>query len=353
MIDKNYCMSHYLAFRFIKDEEINFYNNLSHSVFKPHKDNEILSIKNTDDMDKIIREKIEEFFIPNKTAILLSGGIDSAILASYLPKGTKAYTFKCIADGAIDETAQAKKYCNLYGLEQEVIEMHWADFEKLTPEILKADGVPFHSIEVQLLKAARHAKSQGIERFIIGESADLIFGGMDKLISKDWNFDDFYHRYNFVEPSSALKNYVSVKDVYEKYRLPNSKIDFLTFMDEIFSIESSSSYMHAFKMAGIEYLDPYSLMKMANPLDLNRIRNGEPKYLVRELFAKRYPNIEIPNKIPMPRATEQWLKDYKVSRLEFIENCTENMTGDQKWLCWCLEQFLNLYEPAKEIANAG
>lgn len=344
MTDKLYCMSHYLAFRFIKDENINFFDGLSHTVFKPRDEKEITPVSTIDEMDSIIRAKINEFYVPNKTAILLSGGIDSAILASYLPEGTKAYTFKCIANGAIDETAQARKYCDAYKLDHEIIEMHWSDFEELTPEILKADGVPFHSIEVQLLKAAKYAKSQGIERFIIGESADLIFGGMDKLIGRDWNFEEFYNRYNFVEPSKALKNPISVRDVYEKYRLPNDKIDFLTFMDEIFSIESSTSYMHAFKIAGIEYLDPYTFMKMAFPLDLNRIRNGEPKYMVRELFAKRYPNIEIPTKIPMPRATNQWLENYKPTRPEFVENCAENMTGDQKWLCWCLEQFLNMHD---------
>ncbi|WP_261517964.1 asparagine synthase-related protein [Campylobacter lanienae] len=344
MIDKLYCMSHYLAFRFIKDENINFFDGLSHTVFKPRDEKEITPVSTIDEMDSIIRAKINEFYAPNKTAILLSGGIDSAILASYLPEGTKAYTFHCLAPNAIDERVQARKYCDIYQLDHEIVEMHWSDFEELTPEILKADGVPFHSIEVQLLKAAKYAKSQGIERFIIGESADLIFGGMDKLIGKDWNFEDFYNRYNFVEPSKALKNPISVKDVYEKYRLPNDKIDFLTFMDEIFSIESSTSYMHAFKIAGIEYLDPYTYTKMALPLDLNRVRNGEPKYMVRELFAKRYPNIKIPTKIPMPRAMNQWLKDYKTTRPEFIENCTENMTGDQKWLCWCLEQFLNMHD---------
>ena len=66
--------------------------------------------------------------------------------------------------------------------------------------------------------------------------------------------------------------------------------------------------------------------------------------MIRELFARKYPNIPVPNKIPMPRATDQWLKNYKPERKEFIENCTENMTGDQKWLIWCLEQFLNTYE---------
>ena len=351
MINKEYCMSHFLAFRFIKDEGINFYDGLSHTVFKPRDEKEVTPVYTTDDMDRIIREKINEFYIPGKTAILLSGGMDSAILASYLPKGTKAYTFHCVADGAIDERAQAKKYCDAYGLDQEIIEMNWSDFEELTPEILQKDGVPFHSIEVQLLKAAKHAKAQGIERIIIGDAADYIFGGMDRILSKDWAFDEFYNRFNYINPEEVLKDGQSVRDVYEPYRIGNDSIDFQKMMTDVMDIESDTSYMHAFVNAGIEYLDPYSYMKMAEPLELNRVRNGEPKYMIRGLFTKRYPDIPIPTKIPMPRATTQWLKDYKVSRPEFIPNCTENMTGDQKWLCWCLEQFLNVHEPVKEVAN--
>ncbi len=351
MIDKNKCMSHYLAFRFIKDENLNFYDGLKHNVYKGHSEEEITPIKTIDDIEKVIQNKIQEFYIPNKTAILLSGGMDSAILASYVPKGTKAYTFKCIADGAIDETSQAKKYCDKYGLNQEIIEMNWSDFEELTPEILKADGVPFHSIEVQLLNAAKYAKSQGIERIIIGDSADYVYGGMDKLLTSDWNTEAFIKRYNYIEPSEALVDYVDVKDEYNKYKREDNTIDVWKLMNEDMLLESLNSYTNAFSIAGIEYLDPYSYTKMAEPLDLNRVRYGEPKYMIRELFAKRYPEIPIPTKIPMPRATTQWLKDYKTTRPEFIENCTENMTGDQKWLCWCLEQFLNMHEPIKEAAD--
>ncbi|ARR01158.1 MULTISPECIES: asparagine synthase-related protein [Campylobacter] len=344
MTDKLYCMSHYLAFRFIKDENINFFDGLNHTVFKPRDEKEITPVSTIDEMDRIIKDKISEFYVPNKTAILLSGGIDSAILASYLPKGTKAYTFKCIAPNAIDETAQAKKYCDIYGLDHEIIEMNWSDFEELTPEILKADGVPFHSIEVQLLKAAKHAKSQGIEKIIYGDAADYVFGGMDKILSKTWKFDEFVERYNSIEPSKVLKNSISVKEIYEPYRKSLDLIDFQAFLKDYMDIESYTSYMHAFELGGVEYLDPYSFMKMARPLNLNRVRNGEPKYMVRELFAKRYPNIETPTKIPMPRAMNQWLKEYIPTRSEFIENCAQDMTGDQKWLCWCLEQFLNMHD---------
>lgn len=344
MINKEYCMSHYLAFRFIADENINFFDGLKHEIYKGHSSNEIVNVETIQDMDKVISEKIKEFYIPNKTAVLLSGGMDSAILASYMPKGTKAYTFHCVAEGAIDERAQAKKYCDIYNLDHEIIDMNWSDFEELTPEILKADGVPFHSIEVQLLKAAKHAKSQGIEKIIIGDSADYVFGGMDKLLTSDWNAEAFIKRYNYIEPSEVLKNPVDVRPEYNKYKKSDNTIDVWKLMNEDMLLESLNSYTNAFKIAGIEYLDPYSYMKMAEPLDLNRIRNGEPKYMVRELFAKRYPNLEIPTKIPMPRATNQWLKDFRVSRPEFIQDCTEKMTGDQKWLCWCLEQFLNLHD---------
>lgn len=351
MIDKIYCMSHYLAFRFIKDENINFYEGLHHNIYKGHDKNEISYVKTIQDIEDVIKRKIKEFYIPNKTAILLSGGIDSAILASYLPKGTKAYTFKCIAEGAIDETPQAQKYCDINGLDHEIIPMYWSDFEELTPEILRADGVPFHSIEVQLLKATKYAKSQGIERIIIGDSADYVYGGMDKLLTSDWNIEAFIKRYNYIEPSEALVDYVDIKDEYNKYKREDNTIDVWKLMYEDMLLESLNSYTNAFNIAGIEYLDPYSYTKMAEPLDLNRVRNGEPKYMIRELFASRYPDIPVPVKIPMPRATEQWLKDYKVSRPEFIPNCTDNMSGDQKWLCWCLEQFLNMHEPLKEVVN--
>lgn len=343
-VDKNYCMSHYLAFRFIEDENINFYGGLKHENYKKDPNKEFIPCSSADDMDSVMRNRVKEFVVPGKTAIFLSGGMDSANVASYLPKGTKAYTFKCMAEGAIDETNQAKKYCEAYGLEQEIIEMRWSDFEELTPELLRYDGVPFHSIEVQLLKACKIAKNAGYEYILTG-GGDVTFGGLARLLSKDWNFDEFVKQYLFLDPAKALKNPSNIMDVFEKYRLDNDRIDFIRFISEVFATEADTSYMHVFKMMGIKTLDPYSSMTLAVPLNLNRIRNGESKYLIRELFKKRYPHIPVPEKIPMPRATEQWLKDYKTTRPEFIENCTENMTGDQKWLCWCLEQFLNMYEP--------
>lgn len=342
---KNFCMSSYLTFRFIKDENINFYPDLKHTVYSPMVPQYVCN--NAQDLDKAILSTIKKEYVPGKSAVFLSGGIDSAIVASYLPAGTKAYTFKCVAKNSIDETAKAAEYARQYDLDHEIIEIHWKDFEQITPILLKENQVPFHSIEVQLYKAAMIAKNQGIEKIFIGESADLLYGGMDKLLSKDWLLEDFIERYTFINPEKVLANPVSMDNIYEQYR-HGDQVDLLRFLAEIFSIESFTSYMHALNLVGINYVDPYAYTMMGENLDLARVRNGEPKYIVRELFKIRYQGFIIPYKIPMPRAMDQWLEDWSgPKRSEFLDGAAQGLTGDQKWMLYCLECFLNIFDKEK------
>ena len=85
---------------------------------------------------------------------------------------------------------------------------------------------------------------------------------------------------------------------------------------------------------------------MAEPLDLKRIRNGEPKYLIRELMSKRYPEIPVPNKNPMTRPVDFYFADWEgPKRREFKENLDmSKFTGNQKWQMWCLERWLDMNE---------
>ena len=346
MTNKNYCMSSYLTFRFIEDENINFFDNIRHKVYKPKERK--YGCSNYLDIEKAIKEIVEKEYIPNKTAILLSGGMDSAVLASYMPKGTKAYTLKCISDNAIDETNRAKKYTEKYGLKHEIIEITWDDYLNLTPKIMKYDGVPMHSIEPQLLKVANISKNIGIEKIFTGASADLVFGGMDKLLSKDWLYNDFIKRYTFVDPNLVLKEPISMENIFLPYK-NGENIDFLQFMQNVSLNELNTSYVNAFNCGNIKYVDPYSYMFMTEPLDLSKVRSGQSKYLIRELFKKRYPEIEIPEKIPLPRSVNDWLKDWEgPKREEFRDDINiSNFTGDQKWLIFCLEWFLNLHDEGK------
>lgn len=346
MKDKDFCLSSYIAFRYIYRDDKDFFDGMHHELIKPVKNR--IGVKTTDDIDNEIQKQFDELYKKyNRIGILLSGGQDSAILASYLKPGSNAYTFSTnLSEVYHEDINRASAYCKKFNLKHHLVDIDFDDYKKFAPIVMKSKCAPVHSIEPQIYKAAMLAKENRDELIIVGESSDLIFGGMDKLLAKDWIFDDFVERYTFLNPELVLNNPVNMRELFEKYRLPNNKIDFLKFMDEVFSIESSSSYMNAFKTAGIDYYDPYAKLIMTEPLDLNRVRNGESKYLIRALFAKKYPEIPIPEKIPMPRPVDEIFKNWEgPTREEFRNDIPmDKLTGNQKWQLWCAELFLNLYE---------
>lgn len=344
MVDKDYCMSSYLALRFVEDENKNFFEGIFHKNIKLPKENEKIVVKTAKDIDNEIK-KVFFQIKGRKKGILLSGGMDSAILASYM-KGCDAYTFRFLGGKyQAAELHRAEYYAKYYNLKLHYVDISWDTVEKYLEPILKKKASPVHSIEPQILQAALQAKGDGIEIMILGESSDGIFGGMDQLLSKDWDFDEFVKRYIFLDPREVLKHPVDIQDIFERYR-KGKKIDFLSFMDEVFDVESSSSYLNAFEVAEMKYIDPYFRLKMGEKLDLKRIRAGESKYLIRELFSMKYPEIEIPEKVPMPRPVDLYFSNWKGPiRKEFKNNLDmKKFTGNQKWQMYCLEQFLNLYD---------
>jgi asparagine synthetase B (glutamine-hydrolysing) len=348
MTDKDFCLSSYISFRYIWKEGKDFYNGLRHENFQPVAENNKVYVKTAEDIYNDIRKQFDQLYAKYENiGILLSGGMDSANLAHFLKPGSHAYTFTSDTGVFNADVERASYYCRKFNLQHHLINISFEDYKHYTPIVMAAKGAPVHSIEPQIFKAAIMAQNDGVELLIVGESADLIFGGMDQLISRDWNFDDFAKRYTFLEPSKVLTTPVDMSELYETYRLPEGKIDYMKFMDEVFSIESSSSYMNAFAAARMPYYDPYARMMMSEPLDMHRVRNGEPKYLVRELFSMIYPELEIPFKIPMPRPVDAIFKEWSgPTRAEFRKDIDMNtLTGNQKWQLWCAELFLDIFEP--------
>lgn len=344
-IDKNYCMSSYMAFRYIEKDDMDFFPEMHHKNIIPLADSAKISVHNADEIDFAIKGQLAEFSDKRK-GIMLSGGMDSAIIASYM-RGSHAYTFRFLGGRfQKEELSRAEYYAQYYGLKLHYVDITWETVIKHVDSVMKAKCAPVHSIEPQILQAALQAKQDGVEIMFVGESSDLVFGGMDQLLSRDWTLEDFMNRYIFTDPAEVLKVPVSVKDVFERYRKDTDKIDFLKFMDDVFAVESSSSYLNAFGVAEMDYYDPYAKLKMSEPLDLHRIRNGEPKYLIRELMHKKYPDIPVPDKVPMPRPVDVYFKNWQgPKRQEFKENLDMNkFTGNQKWQLYCLERFLNTFE---------
>ena len=334
-----------MAFRYIWKDGVEFAQGMKHENFKPYSADELISIGSSQDIDKAIRQQIDALYEKHSTlGILLSGGMDSAILASYLKPGSHAYTFTAAGTSIFNaDEERATYYCKKYGLQHHFVDISFDDYKELTPIVMKSKCGPVHSIEPQIYKAAMAAKADGIEVMIIGDGADYVFGGMDKLLSKDWKYNDFVKRYISLDPELVLTNPVYVYQPFEKYKQGEDGIDFLGFMNDLCTNESYSSYMNAFQSAYMAYCDPYERMIMSDPLDLKRVRNGESKYLIRGLYVMKYPEVPVPTKIPMPRPVDMIFKDWEgPKRPEFRQDIPmDQLTGNQKWQLWCAELFLD------------
>ncbi len=346
MIDNKFCMSSFLAFRYIEKPDTHFSEKLKYKRPTLSASEDRILVRTAEDIDNAIKNQISEIRGKcSKVAILLSGGMDSAILASYLPNA-EAYTFRFLK-GAIqkEELQRAEYYARYYGLNIHYVDICWNTVTDNLEPIMMAKGGPVHSIEPQICQGAKQAAGDGVDLMIIGDGSDYIFGGMDRLLSKDWKFEEFMKRYIYVNPFDVLADPVDISYLFERYRRGDG-IDFVGFMDIVATEESYGSYANAFDVAGLKYFDPYEKLKMAVPLDLNRIRSGESKYLIRELFHMRYPEIPVPEKLPMPRPVDEYFRNWEgPKRPEFRRNLDmSKFTGNQKWLIWCLEQFLDMME---------
>lgn len=346
MTDKSYCMSSYLSLRYVEDDDKQFFEGLCHQVYKQQPLERKVLVSDAHDINVALRNVFRRI-ANEKLGMLLSGGMDSSILASYMPEGSDAYTFRFLGGKyQSDELERAEYYAKYYHLNLHYVDIDWNTVEQNVDKVMEHKGAPVHSIEPQLFAAAMQAKKDGITMLVIGDAADYVFGGMDGLLSKNWSYNEYVKRSIYVDPAEVLREPYDMNYLFERYRLGKSSIDYLRFYDEVVTDESYASYENAFETAEIDFIDPYELIKMAKPLDLGRIRNGDTKYLIRELFRMKYPETTIPLKQPMPRPVDAYFANWEgPKRKEFRDDIDiTKYSGNQKWLLYCLERFLNKYD---------
>lgn len=337
--DPVFCMNSYLTYRTIVDHQRQFSDTLM-PWFYQHKVPR-RSINTAQELDGHLREAMERVQQSGPVALMLSSGMDSAILAAYLPEGTQTYTLYCRADSAIDETAAAKQYADRNKLKHTVIDIFWDDYEAYTLPLMKRKACPIHSIEVQVYKAALQAKADGIQTLIFGETADIIYGGHSQLLSRDWNLEEFTRRFSFVDVNKVLRHPEVIQEPILPHLQPDGNVDVFGFLNTFEYDVSLGFYNNACALAGMNFSAPYSGTILGHPLDLNRIRSGESKYVVRELFRTLYPDLPIPAKTPLPRPMAQWLKNWTGPlHPEILPDKISELGGDQKWYVYALNQFL-------------
>ncbi len=336
-----YCLSSYLTFRYVTRADAQWIPGVSPTL--PELRNlPRTPVRHAEQILETLRARLP---VGPTAGLLLSGGIDSAILAQLLPQGTRAYTIRFVAEGAIDETAQAARYAEQAGLRLTVVEVHWEHYLEHIDELMLRKRAPLHAIEVALFVAASAARADGVKQLLVGNGADSTFGGMDKLLSRDWSLEEFIRRYTFVEPTLVLKRAASTEEVWAPYR-HGDEFDVVRFLKEVHGLGIIQSFESAIEASGVTVHQPYETLSLDGELDLQRIRGGDTKYLLREVFSILYPDLEVPEKIPFSRPMDRWLEDWPgPTRPEFRpELSLTELSGDQRWLVYSLERFLGLLD---------
>ena len=339
-----FCMSSYLAFRYVAKEGIAWKDGVM-PLYPLISQRKQIGVRDAGQILEVLRNLMGQICKDQSVGILLSGGIDSGILAALMPLHSRAYTIQFHAENAIDESLRARAYIECYSLRHSIVQVTWEDYLESMDILMLNKKSPLHPVEVGLFKAASTAAADGVRTLIVGNGADSTFGGMDKLLSRDWTFDEFDKRYTFVKPATVLKEPVPISSVYEEYRIDGG-VDICKFLKVVHGRGIIQAFNNAISSAGCAIIEPYEYLFLDAPLDIARIRKGESKYLLRSIFQQLYPGLDVCLKIPFARPMDQWMKNWNGPlRSEFLDNLdASEFTGEQKWLIYCLERFMNLFD---------
>lgn len=147
------------------------------------------------DLNKLIRTAVINRLVSDvPVALLLSGGLDSAIIAACLPEGHKVKAFT-IENG---ETAAAKRVAERFGLELEVLSAAPTNKDKLDAARAYWEPIDLGSVVPQYMLGKAIA-AQGYHVVLSGDGADELFGGYARSMEYDSQFSDvfcelpFYH----------------------------------------------------------------------------------------------------------------------------------------------------------------
>lgn len=279
----------------------------------------------------------------NKTGIMLSGGIDSVMLASYMPRGSYAFTIEYPEMEGVDEAERAKYYADKFGLKLIKVPVTFEDVLKYQDALMEAKGQPLATIEIGIYKISLEAKKYGLDSLLTGMGGDGLFGGFFNLLSKDWKNEEFVKRFTYVEPSLVMKKPIDTLSFFEKY-YGQPFYNMNGFLDDIESEYTLSYFLNPTQTAGIKLLSPYEHCIRKFEIDRETFKVGLEKILLRKSFYKHCGFEFEGRKFAFPRPTEYWLKlyDEKLDDMFFEDSYNRLKTPEQKWVLFTTNHFVKL-----------
>jgi len=335
-LTRNYC--EYLSFR-------SFYSGF------PIEQQNLPHVNGVDDAILRIKDALAKSIKP---ALLLSGGMDSAVLLPYMPEGATAYTIYH-DELEYSEVEIAKHYCDKFSVNHVALSIDPKYYFEVIDELMVNKKMPLSPAEPILYLAAKQISRDGFKEIVTGGGADAKFGGFTRfrqpLVSSQYQ-KKLQKRY--LHPENILKKTTLLNYLFDQYliSIPKNKpfqrffrslspgkrgrcfIDSRRFLTEV-GVERFA-FDNAISLAGCEHIAPFSQFVFDFDEELNLQR---PKYFIEDLFLKIYGQ-DAPKKLGLQKPVHQ-LADYSPENLELFKNNIDmtKLKYPQKFLIFCLERF--------------
>lgn len=340
------CIDEYLAFQHINSHSGWNYGLHARTYLEFTECPRLHNVKNGKEAIVKLKEVSDTWtskYSPHETGILISSGIDSATVAKMLPKKSYAF-YATYEERALDpELDIVKKYCEENELQLIIVNVSWKDYELNMDYLMRVKKLPIHPCEIPVYMCCKKAQELGVQVLFSGWGADTHFGGMDKLMSKEWSIDEFIQRFEYCSNLQLSNDYTH----YYSFLNSDNKINVYDFLTYNYHVMTLRSFFYIPELCGLIHLPLWSYLGIED-LDLKRIQT-EPKYIIQETFKLMYPNFSLTEKLPFTRPTDLYMEehfdDYTYCEnlklhSQKIKNNIIKTTGQQKWMVYILNRFL-------------
>jgi asparagine synthase (glutamine-hydrolysing) len=176
-------------------------------------------------IDELLSESIsEQLYADVPVAVMMSGGIDSTLIASKSkPFNPKINTYTISYPFSEEEVKNASLAAQHFGVSHDIKEVSDDEALEQLKENIQHFEEPYSSFEV-LINAAKYAHDKDFKVVLSGNGADELFAGYSHTLKLNrWLL---MRNFNFVKPfiftndtfSQRVKNYFSQDDMFDFFR---------------------------------------------------------------------------------------------------------------------------------------
>lgn len=317
----------------------------------PVEPKDIPEVKTVEETKAVLKERLGKL---EDTALLLSGGMDSAILLPFMPKSTIAYTVHHNQLDEDNEVEIARKYCEKFNIQHKVIAIEPEEYMGCMDDLMINKGMPLSPAEPIIYLASKVAVDDGFKRIVTGAGADACHGGFTEL-RKEFTLKGYIKRLerSYGSPKKLLNSHSDISNLLESYlkpEQPTSKnilhrllnknkilVDTKRFLSEL-SVERFA-FDNAINLSGAEHITP--LREITYNFDEEK-NMKEPKYFIQDIYRSIY-DYNPPKKLGLQKP-KFLLKDYQPSNFDLYKEGirVNKLRFPQKFLIYCLERFEQL-----------